>query len=192
MKTVAVLFARRDSIYKTIPGCDVWDEDRNALLWTGGCPVVSHPPCRLWGGLRHMSTAPVEEKELALWAVDQVQKWGGCLEHPARSTLWPAKGLPRPGEHDEFGGFTISIPQFWFGHKANKSTWVYVFGCDPKNVPTIPFVLGESPESIGGRHNLRFGMPGYKKDINKPEREHTPIAFAEWLVELARRCTVTP
>ncbi|WP_269844875.1 hypothetical protein [Trinickia soli] len=28
MKTVAVLFARADSIYKTLPGCDVWGAER--------------------------------------------------------------------------------------------------------------------------------------------------------------------
>lgn len=26
--TVAVLFARADSVYKTLPGVDVWDEER--------------------------------------------------------------------------------------------------------------------------------------------------------------------
>lgn len=36
---IAVLFARADSVYKSLPDCDVWDADRNALLWPGGCPV---------------------------------------------------------------------------------------------------------------------------------------------------------
>jgi hypothetical protein len=32
---VAVLFAREDSIYKTMPNVDVWDAARNALNWQG-------------------------------------------------------------------------------------------------------------------------------------------------------------
>jgi len=30
---IAVLFARSDSVYKTIPGCDVWDAERDARRW---------------------------------------------------------------------------------------------------------------------------------------------------------------
>lgn len=33
---VAVLFARADSVYKGLPGCDVWDAERDARLWQGG------------------------------------------------------------------------------------------------------------------------------------------------------------
>jgi hypothetical protein len=50
MREVAVLFARADSIYKTLAGCDVWDEARDALKWPGGAPIIAHPPCRAWGG----------------------------------------------------------------------------------------------------------------------------------------------
>lgn len=45
---VAVLFARADSIYKGLPGVDVYDADRDARTFPGGCPVVAHPPCRAW------------------------------------------------------------------------------------------------------------------------------------------------
>lgn len=30
---IAVLFARADSIYKTLPECDVWDATRDARKW---------------------------------------------------------------------------------------------------------------------------------------------------------------
>ena len=36
--TVSVLFARADSHYKALPGCDVWDEARDASLRPGGAP----------------------------------------------------------------------------------------------------------------------------------------------------------
>ena len=51
-RIVSVLFARADSAYKTLPGCDVWDKDRNAMLCDDDWPVVAHPPCRAWGRLR--------------------------------------------------------------------------------------------------------------------------------------------
>ena len=75
---VAVLFASEDSAYKTLAGCDVYDIERDALTWPGGCPVVAHPPCRAWGQLRYWAKPRPGEKELALWAVEQVQRWGGA------------------------------------------------------------------------------------------------------------------
>jgi hypothetical protein len=94
--TVAVLFARSVSVYKTLPGVDVWDEARDARWWPGGGPVVAHPPCRLWAKLRQFAKArdPVMERQLAIDAVRRVQRYGGVLEHPAESTLWACR---RPG-----------------------------------------------------------------------------------------------
>src|SRR5207245_1798634 len=93
----AVLFARRDSIYKTLPGCEVYDQDRDALSYVGGMPVVAHPPCRAWGNLAHFAKPRDGEKQFAEWAVQQVRRWGGVLEHPKNSRLWAAKGLPKAG-----------------------------------------------------------------------------------------------
>ena len=79
--TITVLFARRDSVYKTM-GADVWDADRNALYWRGGNPVVAHPPCRAWGRLRKFAKPQPGELDLARFAVAQVRRYGGVLEHP--------------------------------------------------------------------------------------------------------------
>lgn len=106
---VAVLFARADSVYKTMPGLDVWHAARDALTWPGGAPVIAHPPCRSWGNLAHFAKPRHGERELALWAVDQVRIHGGVLEHPATSRLWREKPLPRPGEIDEWGGWTLPV-----------------------------------------------------------------------------------
>jgi hypothetical protein len=59
---------------------------------------------------------------LARLAVALVREFGGVLEHPAGSTLWKAQKLPRPGERDQYGGWTLEAPQKWWGHKAEKAT----------------------------------------------------------------------
>lgn len=192
--TVSVLFARSDSFYKTINDCDVWDKGRDATKFTGASPVVAHPPCRAWGQLRKLANPLAGEKELALFAVDTVRKNGGVLEHPKKSTLWPAAGLPSPGERDKFGGWTLPVFQSWWGHKAEKATLLYIVGCEPSNIPDLPLLLGEaaficgSPGRRGDGTRLHKGDLGWRPEITKAEREHTPPALAMWLVELAARC----
>lgn len=194
--TVAVLFARADSVYKTLPGCDVWDIERDARRWPGGAPVVAHPPCRAWGQLRALANPRPDEKELAIWAVRQVRAFGGVLEHPRSSTLWPVMALPRPGRRDWWGGWTLPIYQSWWGHRAEKPTFLYIVGCEPANIPDLPIVLGDAHYVCGssGRRRdgsrLHKGDPGWSPEITKAEREHTPAALALWLSELARRCKV--
>lgn len=187
---VSVLFARSDSHYKSLPGCDVWDIERDARRWPGGSPVVAHPPCRAWGRLRHMAKPRPDEKELALWAVEQVRRWGGVLEHPRASTLWPAAGLPAPGRRDEHGGWTLGISQHWWGHRAEKLTLLYIVGCDPGDIPSMPMVLGDAPMVVanGSTNHIPRGAPGWRPQIPHAEREHTPPQLASWLCELARRC----
>ena len=191
---IAILFARADSHYKSIPDCDVWDAARDARRWPGGCPIVAHPPCRAWAGLRHLAKPRADEKSLALWSVEQIRRYGGVLEHPKKSTLWPVAGLPRPGERDSWGGWTLPIHQHWWGHRAEKATLLYIVGCDPHDIPPIPMVLGCAPCVVGtsGRRRdgsrWRQGDAGWRPEISKSDREHTPIELARWLVELARRC----
>jgi hypothetical protein len=176
---VSVLFAARDSVYKTIPDLDVWDEDRDALNWPGGNPGIFHPPCRLWSKwMRHFSKADLTEKQCALWSVDQVRCWGGVLEHPACSTLWDEEHLPLPGKGDQYG-FSIALYQQWFGHKAQKATWLYI--CGIQSLPEIPLVLGE-PET------RRNPMHPDMQTLSHRERHATPIAFAKWLIAAVANC----
>jgi hypothetical protein len=190
--TVAVLFARADSVYKTMPGVDVWDEARDARKWQGGCPVVAHPPCRAWGRLSHMAKPAPHEKDLARWAVAQVRQWGGVLEHPEGSRLWQDQQLPQQGWRDEFGGFTMIVAQSWWGHKAEKLTRFYVVGCEPWEVPDVPIRLGRATHVIASATaRQRRDHPDFRPEVTKAEREHTPPELAAWLVELARRCKVS-
>lgn len=199
MQTVAVLFARADSIYKTLPGCDVYDIERDARTWPGGAPVVAHPPCRAWGRLRAFAKPRHDEKDLARWAVSQVRQWGGVLEHPESSTLWADQRLPRyQNERDGHGGWTLPIHQFWFGHRAQKRTWLYIVGVNPWEIPDFPLRLGQSDCRIrldkrrpDGTH-IRKGDKDYQPILGDAEREHTPPDLAVWLVELARRCALQP
>jgi hypothetical protein len=186
MQTIAVLFCRQDSVYKTIPGTDCYDIERDARTWPGGSPVVAHPPCRAWGRLRQFAKPREDEKGLALWAIDQVRRFGGVLEHPEGSTLWPTAGLPAPGARDEFGGWTLGIHQHEFGHRAEKATLLYIVGCNPADLPGIPLRMEEVTHCI--RPTKSYPR---KPSVTKPEREHTPLALAEWLVEVAKLCVIT-
>ena len=188
MKTVAVLFARADSTYKSIEGADVWDIERDARRWPGGAPVVAHPPCRLWAKLRQFAKAaePEIERQLAIDAVHHVRQFGGVLEHPAESTLWAHMGLPTAGRApDAFGGWTAEVRQCDWGHKAEKRTWLYIVGCHPDDLPDIP-PHGEPTGVIKPQR----GVPRTLKIVTKAEREHTPPQLAQWLVNLARMCIV--
>lgn len=184
---VAVLFARADSVYKSIPGCDVWDMERDARKWPGGNQIVAHPPCRAWGQFAMFAKPREDEKALAPWAVEQIRKYGGVLEHPANSKLWPALNLPAPGKRDEHGGWTLPIHQHWWGHRAEKKTRLYIVGCEPKDIPDIPLRIDEPTHVIG---DVGRAGKGKRPEVSKAEREHTPEPLAIWLCELAKRCNV--
>jgi hypothetical protein len=187
MLKVAVLFARTDSIYKTIPGCDVYDIDRDARMFGGGLPIIAHPPCRAWGVFAMFANPRPDERALAPWAIEQIRLNGGVLEHPSGSKLWTELNLPSPGSRDEFGGWTLPIHQHWWGHRAEKKTFLYIVGCEPKDIPEIPLRLDKPTHVIG---DVRDMQGNYRPEVSKQEREHTPPALAEWLVELALRCNL--
>jgi len=173
MRDVAVLCARQDSIYRQIPGVDVYDSARDAFTFSGSCPVVVHPPCATWGKLSHFAKSAGREhdKFLARFCVDQVRHYGGVLEHPSTSRLFADQGLPRPGEVSP-EGCTIALPQYWFGHRGLKATWLFVAGLQASELPPMPYRLQTSAV-----------VP--VMEMSKAEREHTPLPLARYLVELA-------
>ena len=141
MKTVAALYCLPDArcVYRSMPGVEVWDEARDARRFSGGMPVVAHPPCGPWGRMRQFCKGGDGLRELAPLAVEQVRANGGALEHPAHSSLWPACGLPKPCEFpDAWGGYTLEVDQYGWGHPARKRTWVYVVGVRSDALPPIP------------------------------------------------------
>lgn len=182
---ISVLFVRPDSVYKTL-NVDCWDIHRDATKFCGDHPVICHPPCRAWGKLKGFAKPREGEKGLALMAIDLIRKNGGCLEHPAQSSI--SKFLPKPGQLDEFGGFTIHIDQFWFGHRAKKQTLLYICGIEKRLLPAIPIRFDAIthrvgfPKSWGGRS--KYGI----KEVTKKEREATPPDLAKWLIQVATLC----
>jgi hypothetical protein len=187
VRQVAALYVRKNTVYHAFPDVDCWDVMRNARYWPGGCPAICHPPCAQWGVLKGMARRDPDEKALALLAVDQVRINGGVIEHPRGSDLWKKAPLPPLGPgwlQDDWGGYTIAIDQHRFGHRALKPTWLYIVGCDPLWLPAMPADPAEPPKFVLGTSKKKSG----RVEIEKWEREATPHALAEWLVELARRC----
>lgn len=185
---ISALFVRKDSVYKTL-GVDCWDIDRDATNWPGGNPIVAHPPCRAWGKLSGFAKPREGEKQLAIWSIELIREYGGVLEHPAASRLWLELNLPKPGQYDQYGGFSICIDQFWFGHKAQKKMLLYICGCSQDDLPPIPMRFDAITHVIGFNKKNKFGrVDKTKKEVTRAEREHTPIELAKWLIKVATKC----
>lgn len=165
---ITILFTQKDSVYNTIPNTDTWDKTRNAINYQGKEPIIAHPPCRAWGDYAHKAKPEPGEKELTRWTVKKIREVGGVMEHPRRSKIW--KELPRPGKPDHYGGFTINIDQYWFGHQAIKNTTLYIVGTTPRNIPPIPIKLPYKVRSV--------------ENMSKRQRESTPPELAKWLIKL--------
>lgn len=181
--SVTVLYTRKDSIYKSL-GCDCYDIDRDARNFNGNQPVIAHPPCRAWGRLRKFAKPRPDEKLLAITAVNIIRTNGGVLEHPSFSTLWAERCLPRPGQIADDGSFSIDVNQYWFGHKAEKRTWLYIKGIRPVDVPAYPLNFNAIEYVVKPN---RYTKSRCKKIISVKEREATPELFAKWLIELASK-----
>lgn len=152
-----------------------YDEERDATTYRGPLPVVAHPPCGPYCKLRKFNK--YQRPQHAIHAVEMVRGNGGVLEHPAGSLLWPVAGLPRPGgARDGFGGYTIEVEQVRWGHRAVKRTWLYIVRCG--TVPPIPPMRAHT-------HTCGMNRAPGTRPLGSVERRMTPVAFAEWLLELA-------
>jgi hypothetical protein len=179
---IAVLFARTDSKYKQLDGYDVYDIDRDARNYCKNYPVLAHPPCRAWGRLSHMANPREGEKQLAYFALAQVRLNGGILEHPAGSRLWEEAPLPLAGEFpDEFGGFTIEIDQYDFGHVAHKQTKLYVCGIKMNQLPPMP------PKNTAATDRSICGNVAGTKRCTQYQREYTPDNLIDWMTNICRK-----
>ena len=153
---VAACFVRVDSVYKRLLPGRTYDIHKPAYLLPVGVKAIYHPPCRAWGNYAHLAKPRPGEKDLALWAMDRVRRFGGILEHPKTSRLWQ---YLMPGDN------TVAINQCDFGHGALK--------------PTLLFYnrLGAMPPLPSPRPPTNT-----VENMNVKEREETPVDLAEWLV----------
>ena len=85
----------------------------------------------------------------------------------------------------------MPVSQWWWGHKAEKRTWLYIVGAAPDELPPIPFRMGHPTHTIGSTRR-RKGERGWKPEVTKAEREHTPPALAAWLAQVAGSCAKSP
>lgn len=178
---IAVLFARPDSRYKELDGYDVYDINRDARNYCKPYPVIAHPPCRAWGMLSHMANPRPDEKQLAYFALAQVRLCGGVLEHPAGSRLWKEAQLPLENEFpDEFGGFTVEVDQYDFGHVAHKQTKLYICGVSRNQLPAMP------PKNLAPTDRSICGNVKGTKRCTQYQREYTPDALIEWMTKICR------
>ena len=151
---IAALFVQRGGCYFGLPDVDPWDEARDARLYAGPHPVIAHPPCARWGrlaGHAHSRGAPAPGEDGGCFAsaLASVRKWGGVLEHPAWSAAWPAHGLPRPPAfgwaRDLDGSWSCEVSQGYYGHRADKLTWLYYVG----ELPPTPLRWGRPTRQDG-------------------------------------------
>jgi hypothetical protein len=101
---IAALFVQPDGCYANEPCIDAWPESRDARKYAGPNPVIAHPPCQLWGAMAAVNFArwggehnrPGNDGGCFASALASVNRWGGVLEHPAKSRAWAAHGLTKP------------------------------------------------------------------------------------------------
>lgn len=174
MRTVAVLCAARKSVYHGMPDVEVYDQARDARTFPGGMPIVAHPPCSGWSAMcRHQAKPEPGDMELGLWCADRLRECGGVLEQPAFSHLFAEAGLPYPGQ--AFGDvWTAEVWQAWWGYSMRKKTWLAFCRVDQSSV-VFPMRL-----------HPRGGDRRTEQVMSRQQRSATPLAFAEWLVAIAR------
>lgn len=187
--TVAALFVEAKGVYASREGVDAWPETRDARRYLGPWPVVAHPPCSAWCQL-----APINRKRYGhaigadagcfASALGSLRRFGGVLEHPARSYAWPAFGLQRPRagswQRTPEGHWTTQVSQAAYGCRARKLTWLLVNGPRPQDLDwTVPKPTAQV--SFCGNHG-NSPLPR----LGKREAKATPLAFAELLLSIAR------
>ena len=179
MSEVAALYIDDRGPYPRLLGPDAcWGIERDARLYEGPWPVIAHPPCGPW--TRNAFSCTQQDASCGSIAFGQVRRFGGVLEQPAHSRMFEANGAPKPGElHDAWGGYTIEVRQVDWGHVAPKPTWLYLVRCEP----------GPMPPAGTATHwcRKRPGQVVSVKMCSKEQRRRTPVAFAEWLIQVARR-----
>lgn len=197
---VAALFVESKGCYTGLNNVDPWDIVRDARQYNGNAPVVAHPPCARWGNYSaggpacHGRYKTGDDDGCFLSALVSVVRFGGVLEHPARTKAYTHFGIKKPTDKGwSNAGFknawVCQVEQGWYGHRAPKPTWLlYV---SPQAKPPFELHWGMSPvvplpTTI---YNKRSGKPYSPRHIcerlSQKERLATPHEFRDLLIRLA-------
>jgi hypothetical protein len=203
--TVAALFVQKNGVYFGLPDVDPWDEERDARFYDGPWPVVAHPPCQLWVNFAALNfkryggehNRPGNDGGCFGSAVSKLLRFGGVLEHPAESKAWAANGLPAPdgigwqrvwrGRECD-GEWVAEVWQSAYGHRARKRTWLYAVGPRTWSPPPLDGRAVPGTHQVGRQFvgpNCR-GEAARKPSLSKREASRTPLAFRDYLLDIAR------
>ena len=191
---IAALYVQTNGAYYGIPDVDPWDEERDARNYDGPYPVVAHPPCESWSIVASRWFASGHRTKgddggCFAHALETVRKYGGVLEHPAKSFAWDEYGLLKPSGggwstslYDD--GWVCEVDQGNYGHLAAKRTWLYAVGC-------------QLPEFDWRENRAEFCMDTpkryrTKKLLPKAHRPKTPEPFKQILLDMARSVKQQP
>ena len=189
---IAALYVETDGCYFNLPGVDPWDEARDARTYPGPHRVIAHPPCERWGAFAAVNFArwggehnrPGNDGGCFAAALGAVKRFGGVLEHPAKSRAFAAHGIPKPagpGWRRTVDGWVCEVWQSAYGHRANKATWLFYVGPPPHEL------RWDRPRGTHqvGQHDQR-GKAANKPTLGRKEARATPLAFRDELLKLAR------
>lgn len=198
--TVAALYVQADGAYFGLEGIDPWDEARDARKYDGPHPVIAHPPCARWCQLAPLNQSLGrftlgDDGGMFAAALAAVRKFGGVLEHPARTYAWQAYGLVKPPRaggwvrtlHDE--GWSCEVEQGHYGCPAPKPTWLYAYGCD---LPSFKWgasgVVGARISNLRttGKNIPKTTIRGGVRTDGRKSASATPPEFRDILLAMAR------
>jgi len=186
------LFVDAKGVYPRLLGAEhCWDEKRDARTYAGPGPVVAHPPCQLWTNMAAVNfkrypkekNRPGNDGGCFAFALEQLDRCGGVLEHPAGSKAFAAHGVPHPDgwrwTQVGAGVWVCQVSQCAYGHKARKRTWLIYCG------RRAPFELdwSEPPYTHQIGHDSKQKRP--KPSLRKREACASPERFARELIRLA-------
>jgi hypothetical protein len=190
---IAALFVIKNGPYFGLPGVDPWDESRDARKYEGPYPVIAHPPCTRWCQLafivqKRYGYRVGDDGGCFESALNSVRKWGGVLEHPARSYAWVKFNLPPPKRGRWIygaGGWVTEVSQAAYGHRARKLTWLYVVS--PNEPPSLDWAIPAPSAQVSFCKN--HGNSALPR-LSKRAASETPTPFRDELLEIAKKCRV--
>lgn len=209
---IAALFVEPRGVYAGLPDVELWPRERDARLYMGPHPVVAHPPCERWGRFwwADGSERPGNDDGCFASALDAVRTFGGVLEHPEGSQAWRAFDLPTAQlgawARGICGGWSTTVAQSAYGHRAVKLTWLYYVGdaappaLDWTVEPTGVY-LSQPGRCSKGKPRRRCGCARCRahfgdawdgagrvrvERMGHRERLATPPAFRDLLLSIAR------